>query len=538
MLDFVCAQYEDILLPAEQEFIRRFATLNEDAQCLFVRFCNRKGYYFRTQALCYPEIEDLGDTLNQLFAAGFLRSVTVADEPDAWLSLFTKTELQQAARRLETAYPPPSSMKKGDLVRWLVHTYDTSVLLEVFGEQDRLVSVAFQVEVMMFRFLFFGNRHAGQTEFVVRDLGHVRFENYDESQLTRRFSTRAEVEQSLMISLTKEAFYQLRDALPPEEVFDWFMNWQASIGSLSDLALPAFGRFVNRVGAWLERQKLAQQALNVYQLTDQLPARERRTRLLHKLGLLDEARALCEEIQADPQSAEELYFAKDFWAKCASRSKRVVRHVTHALNRAEVIELPWSSKDSVEQKAIAYYEALGYEAFFAENEPWRAFFGLLFWDIIHDTQSKAIHHPLQRLPSDFFLPDFYQKRKLQLLQRCQELHTKEVIDRRLEGVLAKKWGTTNALVCWYEQLPAQLFRLTACIQPEQIQAILLEMAKNLRENTRGFPDLLIWKSNYYQLVEIKSPSDHLSAQQLHWQYFFEKINVNSAVVRVKWQQPD
>ena len=73
------------------------------------------------------------------------------------------------------------------------------------------------------------------------------------------------------------------------------------------------------------------------------------------------------------------------------------------------------------------------------------------------------------------------------------------------------------------------------LEPAQLHAILLEMAQNLRENTRGFPDLLVWKDDTYEFVEVKSPTDHLSAQQLHWQHFFERTGVISRVLRVTWE---
>ena len=44
------------------------------------------------------------------------------------------------------------------------------------------------------------------------------------------------------------------------------------------------------------------------------------------------------------------------------------------------------------------------------------------------------------------------------------------------------------------------------------------MSKNLVEHLRGFPDLFMWdeKSNEYCFVEVKSPPDNLSNQQLSW----------------------
>ncbi len=98
---------------------------------------------------------------------------------------------------------------------------------------------------MMMKFLFFGNRYADMTEFVVRDLGHVRFQSFDQEHLSVQFETRKDVDDTLMISLMKETFDILKNDLPPEEIFDWFMNWQVGVsGNLSPKSLPSYHLFV------------------------------------------------------------------------------------------------------------------------------------------------------------------------------------------------------------------------------------------------------------------------------------------------------
>ncbi len=90
------------------------------------------------------------------------------------------------------------------------------------------------------------------------------------------------------------------------------------------------------------------------------------------------------------------------------------------------------------------------------------------------------------------------------------------------------------LVAWFDGQLELVLLIVRYLHPAQLRAILLEMAKHLRENTRGFPDLLVWKDEEYDFVEVKSPTDHLSSQQLHWQHFFGNIGVNSRVLRVEW----
>ena len=73
-----------------------------------------------------------------------------------------------------------------------------------------------------------------------------------------------------------------------------------------------------------------------------------------------------------------------------------------------------------------------------------------------------------------------------------------------------------------------------------MKQILHEMSKNLVEHLRGFPDLFMWDdvSGEYCFVEVKSPTDNLSNQQLSWLQYFQEIGVNAKVLRVYWREND
>ncbi len=538
VLDFVKKLYHSILSETELSFLEQFDSLSEDAQCLFVRFSNRRGMFFKVNALSYAELDDIPAALTELLEMGFIENLNPthsAHAPEV-IDLFTKPELLLLTQALAPPVLPPKSIRKPDLVRWLLHEYAFDDLLEGLEALEPVVKVGYEVDVMMMKFLFFGNRYDDMTEFVIRDLGHVKFQSFQEDNFSVRFETRQDVEDKLMVSLTGETFHEQKEVLPPEEIYDWFMNWQGGlVGDLSDVALPSYRRLVLRVGAWLERKKLPEQALTVYQLTEHAPSRERRARLLQRVGALEEALALCDDMIASPQNADERYFGLDYKEKIQNKKKRVVRRTTQALQSADSVGVPISFRYRVELGVMEHYRQLGYEALFSENEPWRALFGLVFWDIIYDTNVRAIHHPLQRVPSDFFLPDFYIKREALLRARLQQLTTPEAFTELIRATYDDKYGTTNVLVAWFDGLRDLVLLLVRYLRPAQLHAILLEMAQHLRENTRGFPDLLIWKDDEYDFVEVKSPTDHLSAQQLHWQYFFAQHGVSSKVLRVSWE---
>ncbi|TLU99621.1 VRR-NUC domain-containing protein [Dyadobacter luticola] len=537
VLDFVRRRYWHVLNENETIFLDSYDGLSEDAQCLFIRFSNRSKSFFRVNNVSYSEIEDMPAVLTELLENHFIESICEAHKERfaEIIDLFTKPELLVLTKMLEPDVMPSKSIKKPDLVRWLLHTYDFSALCEVISEMEPVVKVTFEAEVMLMKFLFFGNRNADMTEFVIRDLGHVRFQNFDEQHLSIQFETRKDVDDTLMVSLMKEMFDVIKQEQPPEDIYDWFMNWHASSGTgLSAKATASFNAFILRVSAWLERKKMLSQALTIYQLTNDAPARERRVRLLFNLGEIEEALALCEEIAESPQNADERFFSLDFYEKIKNKKSRIIKRTTRALKAAEAIEVAVSFRFRVEMGAIEYYQSLGYNAFFSENEPWRTLFGLLFWDIIYDTNVQTIHNPFQRIPTDFFLPDFYFKRSDLLKERLAAAHSKEIIDEMVRQTYEEMYGTTNVLVPWYDGALEKVLTLTSLLTVEQIRLVMLEIALNLRENTRGFPDILVWNETEYAFIEIKSPTDHLSSRQLHWQHFFVEHGVKSRVVRVNW----
>ncbi|WP_020604131.1 VRR-NUC domain-containing protein [Spirosoma spitsbergense] len=541
VLDFVKRLYGNLLTDTEWDFINRFEGLPLDAQCLYVRFSNRKGLFFRVNKLQYTEITDLPVATAELLRTGFVDPLSAhhVSQGNEALSVFTKPELLDLLPLEPEETKALGKEKKEQVVRYALNELDFGEIVTSLTTHEAVVKVNFEAEDMMVKYLFFGNRGGSMTEFVVRDLGMVNFERYDESKLTARFRTRKEVEDKLLISLTNEEFYGLKEAeTPADDIYNWFLNWNETRPELTEIAIPGYQKLVCRVGAYLERQKLPEQALSVYELSDRVPARERRVRLLFRNGAVEEALALCDEIAVSPLNAEERYFANDFREKIlsAGEKKRTRKATTRFLLDAGSVNIPAAYRHHVEAGVMNYYLEQDYDAAFTENYPWRGLFGLVFWDIIYDANVSAIHHPLQRAPSDFYLPDFYLKRETLLKNRLTELATKGDWRRHTGRMFNAKYGITNVLVDWSDELLTLVQRMIDLLDIEQLRLILLEMARNVREHTRGFPDLLIWnEQGDYEFVEVKSPTDHLGPQQLHWLEFFQTIGVHGKVIRVIWE---
>jgi hypothetical protein len=541
LLKFVGDKYDHILNDKENAFIQSFASLTEDEKCLFVRFTNRKGSFFKTDRLNYTEINNIPDVIISLKQKGFLLGITNNQTSlfnnqyltDGLLEIFTKAELLTFLKQLKIDIKGLSGLKKEEILDFCITQIDQYPWQSVLPQT--LVRLGYEVETMMLKFLFFGNRHAEMTEFVIRDLGIMKYQSFDEDTLVAQFATRQEAEDRLLVSLAKEDFYTMQEAtIEPKEIFNWFMDWSDKHHkTLSDSALSNYERLIIRLGTYLEKQKVYEEALIVFRLTKLTPSRERQARILQKINCIDEARSLCELLLGDFQNADERFFAIDFLEKLNNK-KRSKKSVTLQLHNSESISIPLDWKYQVEAGVIDYYEQQGSKAFFAENHLWRSIFGLLFWDIIFDTKAMAIHHPLQRSPSDLYKPIFWENRRNRLIERLEILENPADWQVYIEQVFVAHFGVTNPLVEWFPGIFQAINTVLSSIEPHKIAKIMLEMAKNMKENTRGFPDLFVWDTDSYSFVEVKSPSDNLSNQQLYWLHFFEQIGINSKVLRVTW----
>ena len=553
LIDFVRKKYQHILNETERQFLADFEALTEDEKCLFVRFCNRTGSFFRTEKLKYAEIENIPESLNGLIDKGFVEPLSENHLTEAAeiLDIFSKTELIELAKMLNLETRGKASLKKEEVLDWLleVGNWEETIYLlnsedysNIHGLQHSLVRVLKETEVQMLKFLFFGSRHGDMTEFVTRDLGFQTYEKFDEDKMVAYFQTRQEVEDKLKVSLAREDFYLMQQSdIEILDIYNWFMDWtEKHRKGLSEIALTTYGTFTLRVALYLEKKKALDEALTIFRLTEESPSRERQVRILDKQKNQEEAKALCELILAEPQNATEQFFAEDYLNRVEAQllKKKSKKAVTQQLHGSESITIPATWKRQVEFGVIDYYQNRNMKAEFTENHLWRSLFGLLFWDIIFDTESLAIHHPLQRSPSDLFKPTFFEKRKEKMEERLKMLEDEDATIIYMNRIFFEKFGLTNPLVQWYGGLFPLILTVLEKLSPEQITLITLEMAKNLRQNLRGFPDLFIWADGEYSFIEVKSPTDSLSNQQLFWLRFFEGINVRSKVLRVEWAVED
>lgn len=543
VLDFVQEKYRHILNEGEWRFLRKYYCLSEDAQCLFIRFSNRRGLFFKVNKLSYSELTNIPALLNELLEREFIESLNPEKHQTfskEMLNVWTTKELvEQFSKLLTEKKAAYKKLKKEELVEAILQDFELSQIVETLNDFEPIIKVCFEYEVTFMKFLFFGNRYLDMTEFVMRDMGLVQFENHDDDKLVARFNTRKDAEDKWLITDQNDLFSQLKDTAPALDVYDWFMNFADSVNDLSEVAKPSYERLIIKVATFLEKSKLLDEALLVYRLTEQVPSRERQVRTLQKLNHIDEAFSLCQQMIEYPKNADEKFYAIDFLNKLNTK-KRAKKSTTSWLHQAESITVSIDFRHQVEMGVVDYYHQEGKLAVFAENHLWRAIFGLVFWDIVFDPSLVAFHHPFQRRPSDLYLPDFYEKRKDLIISHLDGFADVQDLLIYMGERYESKFGIANPFVVWLEEIWLIVRKAVELIEFEAMKKILHEMSKNLVEHLRGFPDLFMWDdiAGEYCFVEVKSPTDNLSNQQLSWLQYFQEIGVNAKVLRVYWREND
>ncbi|MBL6692278.1 MAG: VRR-NUC domain-containing protein [Pseudomonadales bacterium] len=521
LLGFVVDRYASLLSTEELAFRDRFLSLDEPAKKLFVRLLNRKGQFFRVDKLIYEEIPDINKALNELLDNSFVRQVT-PDIEDA-LNLCNRTELLAHPMVSEL----PASTKKQLLVkRFLGAGVNPLEALEI-----PVVEQLNQESCAVYRLLFFGNFHQDMTEFVLHEL-IAPFEAYELDSDSSLFSSRAVIDSLIELKALSDLSYELMEQ---DASGDLLIALAEALPERSNEPILArrFDRIANRVARQLERLERQVEALQLYERSFTAPSRERQARLLEKLGRIEESLDLCEAIVTAPENEEELEFAHQFGVRHARKHGCDRQTFTKPARDMpiETIQVPRVS-DRVELSALEYYRGLGFDAYYVENALMRSLFGLCFWDIIYAPVKGAFFHPFQRGPADLYSPDFVASRSRLIEDRFAELDSDLKI--RVTQTLKQKYGTANQFVYWGLLDDSLLENCFSTIPGEHLCRIFRRMLADLRNNTNGLPDLILFSGNSYQLVEIKGPGDKLQKNQTRWFEFFRQENIPASVANVEY----
>ncbi|MCP4656074.1 MAG: VRR-NUC domain-containing protein [bacterium] len=534
VVETVVERYRDLLHPDELAFRDDFHALSLAARRLYVRLISRKGPCFRRDRIDYPEIHSVDDAIRELEAAGFLDHGADLDARDL-LVLMLRGELREMTGEL-VGDNAPAAARKEELVALLSENVGEVELGRAVRERSEIVQPLHHPHLLTFRLLFFGNLSQDWTEFVLRDLGVVRYEPYELRRGLRLFPTRPALDDTLILRRTRRLVglhLAAGETAPAVElaqaVVDGIDRWHPSTRWLAD-------RILNKVGRALERAAEPAPALRFYEAALSPPARERRARVLVQLGREQEALALCEEIRDQPRDESEAVFAPRFAHRLRRRRGEPLRPPARPPRRR--IEMRFAKKDDepVEQLVLAALATAGRQGVFAENRLWKALFGLAFWDILFAPVEGAFQHPFQFGPLDLDSPGFRQARAELIAERLAELRADPRPGPRLLAVYDAKCDTANRLVAWHEELRSGLELALSRLSGPHLALVCDRLSRDIGRYRRGFPDLFVLRDEDpgFELYEVKAPGDQLRPEQGAWIDYLDAGGIPASILQVRW----
>ncbi|MBY6211309.1 VRR-NUC domain-containing protein [Microbulbifer agarilyticus] len=534
LVEFVVTRYDALLSDEERCFHQCFCALDTDSQKLYVRLLSRKGVpstagaLFRQSKLAYQEIHNLPQAAETLVTIGlFLRNP--APDLTEILPLFTKTELLASS-----AEPLPKTLKRPALEQALLEQ-DHDALRTRLTLDEPLLAVQAAAHFETFKLLFFGNLNQDLTDYVLRDLGLFRYENYPLEQSQLPFKSRAQVERHLHYYA---CVAQLEQALSADAQAITTLAAELPENTQGDTTLQRrLDRLRLALARQLERLQALEAANTLYQQCQRPPARERRARIAATQGNTDAALAICAQILGQPENEQEREFAASFGHRTAKKTPHCDTWPAPMRYRAPTRTVTLAQTDERVEVRAAHYladTAAGNQCFYVENTLINGVLGLAIWDIVFAPVPGAFFNPFQVAPSDFRSADFYPQRRAAFTQRLEELQ-ETGLDEWVWHYFREKRGIANPLVHWDALSEPVLELALSQIPIEHWLALFRRLLDDITLHRSGFPDLILFPAGGgYELVEIKGPGDRLQQNQQRWLAYFAQHRIPHQVLHVEW----
>ena len=524
--------YRDIIPKTDLEFLESFSGLTTDAKRLYIRLLNRSHVLFRLSKLNYAEIGSIPSAIQELESLDFLK-INFALERADLIRLFNQSEL--------LAFHPQKTLLKK------IKRSELDVLLleseaDFFSQlqaSDQFIQVSRKESYQLCQMLFFGNLSQSMTDFVLRDLGLNRYENYDINPQNRPYKNEVEIKQHWLL-FQLGLILAAADSDDIDSLITCFEAVPVDVDS-DRILYRHCERIKYRIARQLERLKHYALAVSYYSQCQLPPSRERRVRTLGQQGNIDQALQLCKHMIEQPLAEEESQFASDFSERLAKRHGReILRHsITPILplKKSKSIDLVLDKQRSVERAVAEYFAEQDSEntCIYIENALFNGVLGLLIWEIIFLPVAGAFYNDFQHRPADFYAHDFLKKRQGVFDKLWLSLTSNADILQRVTNVWVTKHGLMNPLVNWPAlNLPTIELALKR-IEFSHWIAIFERLLQDLGNNRSGFPDLILFPAEQgYELIEVKGPGDTLQKNQKRWMTYFSQKGIPHSVARVSW----
>lgn len=528
LINFVKKQYGDILKKDELLFIKRFKALPKDSARLYVRLISRSKPLFRLDKLSYSEIKAPMKAALKLAEEGFLVFDGDFESLDL-ISLFTKPELIEFLRAQDNKLR--SSCSKDEVQEEVLTYYEDEFYDWVENNFHTLCPLGVEIE-SLFRLLFFGNLEQSLSDFILEDLGILRFEKYRLTKKDRYFLNRKVIDEThLLIELQGQLYFAREEG---DELL---------VDELMELVLKVKSKPLKRkkeklcrmAGQFFEKKKDFERALFYYKKSSLPPARERQVRVLTKLERNEEALKFCKKMAKETIDDSEDEFLSHFPEKIKKSLGREYQKAVREVFETEELKVPNPQGQRIEAWSLEQLEKTGLKGFYVENYLWTSLFGLIFWDQIFKSKPGVFFNPFQRGPNDLYSEDFYLKRKSEIKKRLNWIGSEGWEEVILDVYLEKK-NTANYLVRWKQIKKAEVAKVLKRVPAKDIKAVMQRMSKSLKHHSSGFPDLFIYhpRKRDYCLVEIKGPGDQLQQSQKRWLRYFKEKKIPCKILKVSY----
>ncbi|WP_426807907.1 VRR-NUC domain-containing protein [Pseudomonas sp. WOUb67] len=522
-------RYQDLLDDQELAFIRAFNLLQAPAQALMVRMVMRKGELFRSDRLDYAEIGDTTLALQPLQALGWVQ------EPEQLQleQLFGLLRKDELARCFASQLSRPRAAKQDLLAQLQPLELAARSLAEWFPDSEvRIFQWRLQPLCDRMRLLFFGNLYQDWSDFVLADLGVLRYEQVPFSAGSRALQKRAEVDLAMALHQCAE---RLEQGDEPVSILGTLQGlhsdnpWLARRHARLQFAL---GQQCERLGEW-------DQAMAVYGQCNHAQARIRQVRVLERTEQWPQAHALAQQLAAAPANALEVQALERMLPRLARKLGGPPQRRQRA-TPLELIELELPREHAalgVEEAVRQHLAQEGGQAHYVENTLFNSLFGLLCWEAIFAPVPGAFFNPFQAAPQDLHDSDFQQRRSALFdlcLGRLDDGSHRQAILECYKG----KQGLQSPFVFWSMLSEELLEQALACLPAAQLKQCFLRLLQDIRSNRAGMPDLIqFWpEQGRYRMVEVKGPGDRLQDNQLRWLEFCRQHGLPVAVCHVRWSE--
>ncbi len=508
--------YSDLLSQDEHQWLSAFESLSKPAQCLLVRLYSRKGFWFRSDKLNYQEIENIQSALDELATHDFVSLSPDLTTQELAANLLTKPEIVML-------YPEhPKSLKKEALVACL-----SEERFELFEALDFTViklNSAHMIDVLLT--LFFANTHQDLSQFVLDDLGLHQFEQYQLSKACRFFESREQIDRLIELNELSNLYWQcdkkqkanldiLVEAMP-EQVEHRYVDRKRE-------------HIINDIARDYERINELEIAIALFETTTLAPSRERRARIYDKLEQNDLFCDIVTKMLAHPIDVSEFEVAQKLEQRVKRKQGFKVPRATKPKCNEYHIELDLS-RQRVELATKAHFESLGWTVFYSENTLLNGLLGLTLWDAIFAPIEGAFINAYQHRPLDLYHADFADKRKQLIdnaLEQVQQGKTQALFDTYRDKV-----GISNPFVSW-AYVNEELISLALEHIPNDLLVELFNVQlSDLKLYRNGMPDLIAFKEEKFEWIEVKGPGDKLQDNQWRWIKEFNRLNVPFSVCYV------